>query len=569
MMNRHSKITRSHLAKEQAQQRLLCPIAAAMVRCVRDNGRWLSVAKYLHQFSPTLYKLLVQKCLNIAKDKFADFRIKCSDVKSDLDYVASNIPVVLAIIIYMYVEDRKFVLYNKKETEARAKWEAMKEAGEDENQGDEEDTGGDEKSVDKSRSDSSSESDDEMEEEEVESSIEVDDDEGSQGSSDLSFDSEEGEPEDQVKEPSKKRPKKSTSRKKEESKEEESTEESPVKKCRNDRLDKGQWFSVRSGLRTHLLTYPKIEGRMQRSDPAFPRVGTAWRMSNDDKVYKWGKHISSRDWSNNEPIFILDGLNYDEGCTLDRFVHMICSGGFQDSVEERVWFKKHADVDMAKAEKKDLLTRGQVGRQIYYVRNFWCKCEVDLKLIKIIKKKKGKEPFMDYDGVMVRLQKLLAGALKKNDFIKIFDGLDEEDDESNSNKFGGLKVDGLFKDLHFRLAKKGQPGMEQLAHQLELQKQRVLLHKAALSLTSVADSKIQYDFAKHFNNSAADPPKNGTWNAEGRLVTTLARNNVARDFECYKELLLTTAKSREAELGVNHKQDNIEGKSNYRTTTFR
>ena len=118
----HTSVQKNATAQQYMVQRYMHQVAAAMVRCVRDNGRWISVAKFLKPLCPNLYKILVHnpRLATKVNEKNFDFRLKrLNPKKTTAEDVATNIPVAAALILFMYLQDRKDFIFVTGEKEMR------------------------------------------------------------------------------------------------------------------------------------------------------------------------------------------------------------------------------------------------------------------------------------------------------------------------------------------------------------------------------------------------------------------------------------------------------------------
>ena len=120
----------SVVAKEYIQQRFMSLIAKDMVKCLTNNGRWLSVSKSMEKFSKKLYRLLTNFCgkQNGMKSNDFDFVLTSMNVSFSGKEVCTNIPALVAVLLLCYYEDRQFLKANSLEL-ARKDWETRKATG--------------------------------------------------------------------------------------------------------------------------------------------------------------------------------------------------------------------------------------------------------------------------------------------------------------------------------------------------------------------------------------------------------------------------------------------------------
>ena len=105
------KMTVASIVKKQVLVRFQAPVTAALVRCLRDNSRFISVAEPMKEFSPTLYKLMTNLCkVDNTKQNGANFIIKVQELSKDFPIV-TNTAVMMAILSYLYVLDRKHTAF--------------------------------------------------------------------------------------------------------------------------------------------------------------------------------------------------------------------------------------------------------------------------------------------------------------------------------------------------------------------------------------------------------------------------------------------------------------------------
>ena len=124
-MQRYSVITRNTLEVKKVFFRFQSILVQSFIRLVGDNGRFISVAKVLQKFAPTVYKLLTESCLSPREGDNEDtevgftFVLATSSVGSKKRPIATNIPILAGLLQFLYVEERREVLHALKEKEAR------------------------------------------------------------------------------------------------------------------------------------------------------------------------------------------------------------------------------------------------------------------------------------------------------------------------------------------------------------------------------------------------------------------------------------------------------------------
>ena len=106
---------KSNLAVKPLAFRYQSILARSLVRLVRDNGHFLSVAKRMKHKAPTLYAMLVHTCLQepdavSSVDPSFGYKLGEFFLQGSKRKVATNIPVLLSIVTYLYVEERPHVL---------------------------------------------------------------------------------------------------------------------------------------------------------------------------------------------------------------------------------------------------------------------------------------------------------------------------------------------------------------------------------------------------------------------------------------------------------------------------
>ena len=479
------------MANEPMIMRCMAPIAASMVRCIRDNGRFISVASFLKDLSPSLFLLLTRHCgKQNAKNEFSDFRFDKKGEGSIKGHVATNIPALVGILLSMYVQDRPFITVKDKEA-------SLEKFGEVENGHEALEEDGDDEDV------------------EVDNQADLDPSDArirmKKFKAVLNFEK---------------------------------------NSIRDNHVDFGNWFHVTSDLRTFMLTMPMV--KKNTPDGSLPPVGTAFKTDSTKKEWKFGSSIA-KDWGENEPMFFFPEMYKEEACTLDKFLHIICTGGFKDPEEEREWYSSHPPSDIEKLDEDDLEeNHGTVGRQILGARVFWEKAESDCRVLTKMPKSKSET---DFKVVMDRIWNIVGGTYNSWDNLHGDEDIEETDEKDES-----IPVRGLFNAKEMALVKKkGRPALLALAQQCELVKNRALMHLAAHDLDDDSASAVRYKLENHFNNRHC-VPKQGSWNAEGPLLKPLTQRDVKDRLDQFKKHLRTTAKELEAEQQQNHEPDAHEGK---------
>jgi hypothetical protein len=94
------------LAKSSINARFQYACCAPLVRCVKDNSRFMSVSKSVKKYSLTLYNVLTKWC-NKSNKKY-DVIIKEAETGKNVPIV-TNIPLLLSLVIALFIEDHRYV----------------------------------------------------------------------------------------------------------------------------------------------------------------------------------------------------------------------------------------------------------------------------------------------------------------------------------------------------------------------------------------------------------------------------------------------------------------------------
>ena len=456
-------------ATEYMEQRFYSPFAASMVRCLRDNGRFLSVSSYMKTFSPTLYDLLTKELRRTSVFNYKDFMHNKEKELSVSEAAGSNIPPLLAVLFYLCVESRKFLLASDeaKCREICEQWE--------ENQEDDGALG----------PKSATEESDPMDLEKTDNSDREESDAEIVEASSFESRSEKGEEKDL--------------------------------KGRDDDVDEGEWFSVVNPSRTLLFKLP-VAKKSAKVEP-----GTAWKKGANEAEFKWGRSLQC-DWGKITPLFYFPGMLVEDACPIDEFLHMITTGGFKNPSEEKRWFDTNPKFRFT--DKDDLTTLGSVGRQITSVREFWKKLE---KVCPLFLTGTKITSGLDWGLIVERMWKILDGSLPAKNFPDLWDPPEDNMKNKTKNKeaTNDVKIaaaDGFFTKKELKTGVQGKEALKSIAHQLQLKAYRACLHLGA------ADAKqkdlFSYTLESNFNNDLLGDKKGATWRSEGELLSRMTTTTV-------------------------------------------
>lgn len=93
--------------------RFQCILMAELVACVRNNSRFLSVSTHMKTYCPKLFRLLYKQC-SLPKSvqvTLTDFRVASKN--GNQVEPATNIGPLMALLQFLYVEDRRYIYYYK------------------------------------------------------------------------------------------------------------------------------------------------------------------------------------------------------------------------------------------------------------------------------------------------------------------------------------------------------------------------------------------------------------------------------------------------------------------------
>ena len=324
MLNR-APLVRTTIAVKNIQFRFMSILAKSLVRLLRDNGRFLSVSKYMKTVAPTVWNLLVNQCLEKPPDYKGNketgppfnFILAEPFQGGNKRPIATNIPLVSGMFLYAYVEDRKHLMHAENSQTAKAHYKEVME---------EEQDGGV----------------DQLEDGRLEKSMGLLDEEKADA------------PEDQ-----------------------------PI--CGDNKRDKGKRFTLYSEVRKKLLTTPMSTGKRNPLTRKEYWPGECFIASDQDK-HKFGRYMRL-DWRKEEVTVRFPGCK--KRIPYDQALHAITTGGFATAEEEKAFFAQLAqlpnpDMDLFDDANEELLqSMGEVGLRIIAVKKYWKYLEDECGLLKV------------------------------------------------------------------------------------------------------------------------------------------------------------------------------------------
>ena len=118
------KIKVAMFAKKPMLVRFQAPIIAGLVRCLKDNSRFVSVSTHMKLYSKTLYSILTEHCkMDNLKTNFIIKEKKTGDTIP----IVTNTAALMAIISYLYVMDRKHSAFTVSGSKNGLSWEKVLE----------------------------------------------------------------------------------------------------------------------------------------------------------------------------------------------------------------------------------------------------------------------------------------------------------------------------------------------------------------------------------------------------------------------------------------------------------
>lgn len=109
-------------AKKPMLVRFQAPIIAGLVRCLKDNSRFVSVSTQMRLYSKTLYSILTEHCkMENSKTNFI-IQVKKS---GDKNPIVTNTGALMAVISYLYLLDRKHAAFTISGTSNGISWEEV------------------------------------------------------------------------------------------------------------------------------------------------------------------------------------------------------------------------------------------------------------------------------------------------------------------------------------------------------------------------------------------------------------------------------------------------------------
>ena len=527
LINRHSgvgRLKKSYIAIDHGTQRLIMCFSAAMVRALRDHSRFLPVSKEMQAVAPSLYQVLTNTCaepLGSGKEgAYGDFVLP-KGKNSDF-FVASNIPVLVALIVYSFFEERKYLENLGLLLESATKTSKEKDKG----KGEAAPAG------------------------------------GAGGS--------------EAKKPHKGDWFEQQCYKNWDTVKTNNNQTGEIT-CGDDHQDEGGTISVASDIRTHFLQMAKeSEWKKGKSRDEFQNAipGDYFKLTGEAKKAEWkilarcniawsepGQHAGHGLDVSGDYRFSLCGGDVKEcGVTIDRAFHVISTGGFLNPREERVFRRANPDVDLTNQEQVDNLRaegpntgKAALLARIKGSRAFWRKLETG----NLFKSLDPKAPGVASERVIAeRLWAIMNYSFDHEAHWKQVETMEKrakakrdgkEDPESDvEQQEQPSSVAGEFPPAEQKAGGKGVLEAKDVALTEEVRSVRACLHRALYNVSVKALSvkgkgpkmQLDYDLKQHWGNNYIHYG-DSTYNSEGPLLRSLADMSVHMRTAQFESLIET------------------------------
>ena len=338
--------------------------------------------------------------------------------------------------------------------------------------------------------------------------------------------------------------------------------------CGNDRTDKGANFiNVVNTFRNHFLNLPKSSNPTGEGFMA----GQCWSLGGgkqqDEYPFKFGKH-SLLDWSEQSiQFFFADELGgiVEDALDIDKFLHVIATGGFASAQEEAEWWTNNDDsLNPDKTEDwEEIKNTGSVGRRIVATRKFWIKVESTSKTLNnmLMKKPKGKKeqnPQYDWKKAMTRLFSINGGSPNWDSF---FDASSAEEEASDKR----LHVSCVFTKTQLKNMTLSPNFLLAQAEDYHLKYHHLAIHQALHDLAT-NDTSFDYSILADCHNYYLQ--KKVHKDTFGDIMTTEVEKDFTERVAKYKALLKASYDHLVKEQGADDFVMNVEGESNALWSNF-